>query len=106
HAALHQAAFHRKRGIEAGDGPADDAVVRGEWLGRNALVPDLADAGAAPLDQMEGGLGGAGHGKGGGRNACSRAKSLRMHEISPVGKNRAGPRSMSCAVAAPALGVA
>src|SRR5580692_5183857 len=71
-AALHQPAFHGKRGIEARDRLADDPVVGGERLGRNALVPDLADAGAAPLDQMEGGLGGAGHGKGRGRDAGSR----------------------------------
>src|SRR5258707_15381848 len=47
----------------------DDDVVRRPRQGRDALVPDLAEAGILPADQMERGLGGAGDGKSGKGNA-------------------------------------
>src|SRR5581483_8245830 len=86
-APLHQARLDGERAVEGLVRPADHLVVVRPRLGRDAFVPDLAQVVAAPLDQMEGGLGGADGCDGGQRDGGSCAKgSQTTHEVSPVGK--------------------
>src|ERR1700754_952527 len=73
-ALLHQAGLHRHGGVEGRHRVADGGVVRRPRRGRNALVPNLAEVVAAPLDQMEGGIGRAGHGNDGQADAGGGAK--------------------------------
>src|SRR5690242_21899043 len=85
-AALHQTALDGKRCVEAADMLADGRVVGRPRLGGHAIVPDLADFGAAPLDHVEGGLSRADGCDGRQRDGgCSAKGSHSKHEVSPVG---------------------
>src|ERR1700694_5141799 len=73
-ALLQHAVLDGKRIAEGRHRLAHGLVVRRERFCRNALVPDLADAGAFPADQVESGLGGAGRSKRGQAKAGRGAK--------------------------------
>src|SRR5438552_2070984 len=91
---LQHAVLHGERVAESRDRLADGLVGRRDRLARNALVPDLADAGAFPADQMKRGFGGAGHGKGGESDTGGGTEGgqSKHGKISPVGEWLAGLR--------------
>ncbi|OYU61167.1 MAG: hypothetical protein CFE30_16635 [Bradyrhizobium sp. PARBB1] len=85
-AVVQESGFVAERGVEGRQLFADDGEVRRPRRGRDALVPDLAEAGVLPADQMiRIGAGGAGrckHGYGGGHGGTGDRKTT--HGKSPV----------------------
>src|SRR5689334_19120775 len=94
-AALEHAVLDRQHARQTRMRPADIAVVGRPRPRRQAVVPDLADAGAVPADQMKRGLRGTddderGQRDGGGGTEGGEA----THKVSPVWKrSEAGLRS-------------
>ena len=77
-----------KRVEEARHGRADDRLIVRPRRGRNALVPDLAEAGVRPADQMKRiGFRRRGSGKGGhGKHGCGAEQGNAAHENGSIGK--------------------
>ena len=63
-----QALFRAQRHVQARQRLCHDMIVGRERTGRQAIVPDLAEVVAFPLDHLEGGLGGGRRKKAGSSN--------------------------------------